>query len=141
VSALDLRGTDLVVLSACDTGLGAIEEGEGVLGLQRAFQEAGARALMSSLWKVNDNATTVLMDEFYTNLWKKKLSKGEALRQAQLTLLREPERLKKRRTAPEPAPADGAVKRSSVRDKTPAKLGERTDPGLWAAFILSGDWR
>src|SRR5439155_3692898 len=83
VAGLDLRGTELVVLSACDTGLGKEAGGEGVLGLQRAFQGAGARALAASLWKVDDAATSVLMEEFYANLWRKKLPRLEALRQAQ----------------------------------------------------------
>src|SRR5262249_49126479 len=96
VADLDLRGCDLTVLSACETGLGQVAGGEGVLGLQRAFQAAGARTLVTSLWKVHDAATSVLMEEFYTNLWHKKLPKLEALRQAQLTVLRHPERVRQR---------------------------------------------
>ena len=60
------------------------------MGLQRAFQAAGARAVVASLWKVDDAATTVLMEQFYTNLWSKKMPKLEALRQAQLTVLNNP---------------------------------------------------
>ena len=87
VSELDLRNVELAVLSACETGLGRVAGGEGVLGLQRAFQTAGARASITSLWKVDDTATQILMTEFYTNLWQKKLGKLESLRQAQLTML------------------------------------------------------
>src|SRR5262249_9319087 len=88
-----LRGTDLVVPWACETGLGQTAGGEGVLGLQRAFLTAGARSVVTSLWKVDDAATALLMEEFYKNLWEKKLSKREALRQAQLAVLRSPERV------------------------------------------------
>jgi len=97
VQSLDLRGTELVVLSACETGLGQGHYGQGVLGLQRAFQAAGASAVVASLWKVDDAATTVLMEQFYTNLWSRKMPKLEALRQAQLTVLNNPSLVSKRR--------------------------------------------
>ena len=142
VQSLDLRGTDLVVLSACETGLGKGDYGQGVMGLQRAFQAAGARAVVASLWRVDDAATTVLMEQFYTNLWSKKMPKLEALRQAQLTVLNNPGLVTRQ--------AELAKKRGSTRSRRSCRRAEnpapnagatRSDPALWAAFVLSGDVR
>jgi CHAT domain-containing protein/Flp pilus assembly protein TadD len=83
---LNLDGTDLLVLSACETGLGDIRAGEGVYGLQRAFQVAGAKALLMSLWKVDDTATQALMTNFYTNLAKTG-NRSLSFKQAQLQLM------------------------------------------------------
>lgn len=80
LSLLDLSGTDLVVLSACETALGDYNT-EGVWGLQRGFKEAGARSLLLSLWNVNDAATATLMQGFYRR-WLGGTPKGEAFRQA-----------------------------------------------------------
>ncbi len=81
---------DLVTLSACDTGLGKIFGGEGLQGLTRAFQYAGARSVFASLWSVSDHSTGELMKRFYGYL-KAGQSKADALRNAQLDLLRDPE--------------------------------------------------
>ena len=78
---MDLRKTDLVVLSACQTALGEIT-GEGVFGLQRGFKKAGARTIIMSLWPVDDNATLLMMTEFYNNLTSG-MSKREAFNAAQ----------------------------------------------------------
>jgi CHAT domain-containing protein len=82
---LSLENTDLVVLSACETGLGEIQNGEGVFGLQRAFQQAGAKTVLMSLWKVDDTATQIMMTEFYKELLSGK-TKRAAFKAAQLSL-------------------------------------------------------
>jgi CHAT domain-containing protein len=121
VGELDLSKVELAVLLACETGLGEVAGGEGVLGLQRTFQVAGARTTVTSLWKVSDDATRQLMERFYENYWKQGMGTLEALRDAQLWLLKE------------------GVKRGVVREED--TKNPRTPPYYWAAFVLSGDWR
>ena len=81
IAQMDLRGTDLLVLSACQTGLGEVS-GEGVFGLQRGFKKAGVNTILMSLWEVDDEATSLLMTSFYKAL-AKGLSKADALKAAQ----------------------------------------------------------
>ena len=77
---MDLRGTSMVVLSACRTGVGEVK-GDGVFGLQRGFKKAGAGSLLMSLWNVSDAATSMLMTEFYRE-WMGGATKREALERA-----------------------------------------------------------
>ncbi len=87
---LNLSGTQLVVLSACETGLGEIHEGEGVYGLRRSFQEAGVAEVISSLWEVSDAGTQALMTSFYDRLLDGTPARV-ALREAQLELMDSPQ--------------------------------------------------
>jgi CHAT domain-containing protein len=84
-TGLNLQGTELVVLSACNTGLGRAKSGEGVFGLRRALQMAGAEAVLMSMWSVPDRETQELMTLFYSK-WLSGKNKHEALREAQLQL-------------------------------------------------------
>lgn len=125
IATLRLTGAQLVILSACDSGLGETAGGEGMLGIQRAFQVAGARTTISSLWKVSDEATRRIMEEFYRNyLGAKGMTPAQALRAAQLWALNHPDLVP--RGADAPADEQGVT---------------RLPPQFWAAFTLSGDWR
>jgi len=86
-SLLNLQGTGLVILSACDSGSGEVKNGEGVMSLLRAFRIAGAETVLASHWKVSDKATSLLMTEFMRR-WRGGESRANAWREAQLTLLR-----------------------------------------------------
>ena len=107
-SSLNLQGTELVVLSACETGLGEVQDGEGVFGLRRALQEAGAESVLLSMWSVPDRETQELMTLFYEK-WLGGEEKHVALREAQL----------------------------EMRDRVRARYGKDL-PEYWAAFVLVG---
>jgi tetratricopeptide (TPR) repeat protein/CHAT domain-containing protein len=131
ISFLSLGSTRLAVLSACETGLGRAQGGEGLLGIQRAFQTAGVRTTVATLWKVDDAWTERLMTAFYRNALEGQQSYLDALRNAQLEILQQlreggmvlPEEF---RGADAPVESADAV---------------RGAPYFWAAFTLSGDWR
>ncbi len=128
ISVLDLRGLDMLVLSACQTGLGKIT-GDGVFGLQRGFKKAGAGCMLMSLWKVDDKATRQLMTFFYHNLTKG-MNKHEAFRKAQHDLrdmdVEDNGRRKSRR----------AISSKAKRAKKAGAKKLYADPHYWAAFIL-----
>jgi len=124
---LDLRGTDLVVLSSCQSALGEQTAGEGLFGIQRAFHAAGARTVIAALWSVQVLATTELMERFYDNLWNKRMDKLTALREAQLWMLRERGPGKMMSPSAMPAASPDGVR--------------RVPPYYWAGFVLSGDWQ
>jgi len=109
ISGLSLRGTGLVVLSACETGVGSARIGEGVFGLRRAFQLTGARTVVMSLWSIPDQETGALMGEFYRRLGSGE-GKSEALRNASL-----------------------AVRRARLASKGACH------PFFWGAFISAGE--
>jgi CHAT domain-containing protein len=106
---LNLTGTELVVLSACNTGQGDVKNGEGVFGLRRALQEAGAQTVLMSLWSVPDKETLELMNLFYAK-WLAGTEKHEALKQAQL----------------------------AVREEVKRDHDGRDLPFYWGAFVLVG---
>ena len=89
VTRLKLYGTKLVVLSACETGVGSVRTGEGVYGLRRAFVKSGAESQLMSLWKVDDYGTSELMSMYYQRLQKGE-GRSQAMRQVQLELLQAP---------------------------------------------------
>ena len=112
IATLDLSGVEWAVLSGCDTGVGEIRAGEGVIGLRRAFELAGARTLIMSLWSVSDVAARRWMQALYEARFVRGLRTAEAVREASLGVLRE--------------------RRSR---------GSSTHPFYWAAFVAAGDWR
>lgn len=87
VASMDLRSVELVVLSACETGLGKVQKGEGVLGLRRGFSQAGVQRLVMTLWPVADEPTQRLMVDFYENMFEAGLVPAQALRKARLSML------------------------------------------------------
>ena len=112
VASLNLEGVEWAVLSACDTGVGEIKAGEGVFGLRRAFQVAGARTVVMSLWSVDDQATRAWMRALYEGRFQKQLCTADAVHAASLAVL--------------------AARRAKHQS---------THPFYWAGFVAAGDWR
>lgn len=141
ISQLDLRKLDMVVLSACQTGLGEIT-GDGVFGLQRGFKKAGANSLLMSLWKVDDRATQMLMTKFYEEFLAGK-SKHDALKSARRCLMEYEEEVEDVDPAEmeEDDNMTASQKRKAERlngstDYGPIVIKPYADPKFWAAFIL-----
>jgi len=111
---------DLVVLSACQSAVGEEQGGEGLIGLTRAFQYAGARTVAASLWSVNDQATAELMMRFYTHL-NAGMFKDQALQAAQVELIR------------------GFIR--IVNERGEIQEMDFSAPYYWAAFEMFGDWQ
>ena len=111
IAALDLRGVEMVALSACDTGLGGVRQGEGVFGLRRALEIGGARTVLMSLWPVPDEAARDWMTRFYGA----RLSNRSVLA------------------------ASREACRSTL--EALRKEGRQPHPYLWAGFVAAGDWR
>jgi CHAT domain-containing protein len=126
-AGLDLWGTKLVVLSACETGVGEVRNGEGVYGLRRALVLAGSETQVMSLWQVSDAATRDLMTDYYRRLAAGE-GRADALREVQLSMLGAA------RTPP------GAGRRTRGPKTARANAGF-SHPFFWASFIQSGDWR
>ena len=112
IAGLDLRGVEWAVLSGCDTGIGHIQAGEGVFGLRRAFQIAGVRTVIMSLWPVEDESTRQWMRALYRRRFVAGRTTADAVRDASLELLR-------------------------ARRATNAS----THPFYWAGFVAAGDWQ
>jgi CHAT domain-containing protein len=111
IAGINLEGVDWAVLSACDTGVGEIKVGEGVFGLRRAFQVAGAKTVIMSLWPVEDETTRQWMETLYREHFLNGKDTGESVRAASLQVLRQ------RRAK-----------------------HQSTHPFYWGAFIAAGDW-
>ncbi|MBI2986049.1 MAG: CHAT domain-containing protein [Deltaproteobacteria bacterium] len=136
IFGMDLKA-NLVVLSACETGLGKLSTGDEIVGLTRAFIYAGTPSVVASLWKVEDSSTAYLMASFYKNL--RTMSKVEALRQAQLELIRgqaSSDLLARRGVG-------GIGRLGEVPEAKPQSLApvsvSTSHPYFWAPFILVGD--
>ena len=127
ISTLDLSHIDTFVVSACGSCSFLGELGDEMMGVGQALRIAGARTSITSLWRLDDARTVHLMQRFYENLWVRNLNKAEALRQAQIALLRDP-------------PGTSSTERGGLTSED-ARSDEWLPPFYWAGFVLTGDWR
>ncbi len=134
VAGLDLQGTRLVVLSACDTGVGEVRAGDGVYGLRRALVLAGSEAQVMSLWPVSDFATRDLMTEYYRALQQGQ-GRTEALRRVQIKMLRG-----QAGNANEASRILITKGQQSESSTEPRRKRDYRHPYYWASFIQSGEW-
>jgi len=141
IEASSMQDVDLVVLSACETGLGPVAGGEGLTGLQRAFHLAGVHSVIASFWKVDDLATQELMRRFYRNLWQERMNKIDALREAQLWILRNPMQLEARGVSGAAVRGLMPISKQVAAGTSTGESSGLTSPYFWAAFQLSGGWR
>jgi CHAT domain-containing protein/tetratricopeptide (TPR) repeat protein len=135
IKDLPLDHVKMVVLSSCDSGIGAPNESDGTAGLQRAFHLAGARNVVATLWPVDDRTTAALMKLYYYNCFEKQLDPIEALRQAQLSVRRQPEKVVELIELRGPDFTKAAQKLDAgarAADRDPAHLRS------WAGFVFSG---
>ncbi|MBS1808747.1 MAG: CHAT domain-containing protein [Acidobacteria bacterium] len=130
MAGLDLWGTKLVVLSACETGIGEVKTGDGVYGLRRALVLAGSESQVMSLWKVDDAATRDLMVDYYQRLQAGE-GRSEAMQQVQLQMLRGREQSAGHQARTPDVKPLGTQK---------AEFTGRSHPYYWASFIQSGEW-
>jgi CHAT domain-containing protein len=136
VFGMDLKAS-LVVLSGCETGLGKVSSGDDLVGLTRAFIYAGTPSVVASLWKVDDASTAHLMSSFYRNLKTK--SKVEALRQAQLEMIRG--KASGKLLAQRGVGGVGKLGKPPTGRSLSQDSISVSHPYFWAPFILVGDGR
>lgn len=139
IQNLDLTKCGLAVLSACETNVGLARAGQGIMSLQRALKIAGARGSITSLWKVDDQATLLLFTKFYEFIWKEKMHPAEALRRSKRWL--------RNLTMDDVVDTLGVLPGGSERGEIRTRQGDLSSlnyhiydhPYFWASFVYWGD--
>ncbi len=137
IAFLPLGGVQLAVLSACQTGLGDSAGGEGLLGVQRAFQVAGVDSTIATLWSIDDPATSRMMTELYRKHLQEELGVLDALRETQLWALNNPNTI----LGKDVDSLRTGLKIPDANNSPDLDSENRLSPKYWAPFVLSGDWR